>query len=75
MLRAGPVRTAWLDTIQPIARENIAAGSIVTTDEHGGYNDLHYLGVEHGRVTRSKGEYVRGIPYHTNTIEGHWGYF
>jgi predicted RNA-binding Zn-ribbon protein involved in translation (DUF1610 family)/transposase-like protein len=73
-LRAGPIRTTWIDTVQPIIRENVLPGSTVTTDEHGAYNDLHYLGVEHETVAHTKGEYVRGI-HHTNTIESHWGHF
>lgn len=73
-LRAGPVRNNWLSTIEPIVRENVEKGSTVTTDEHGGYNDLHRLGLEHDTVAHSKGEYVRGI-HHTNTIESHWGHF
>ena len=74
MLRAGPIRTNWLDTIEPIVRENVKPGTTVSTDEHGGYNDLHLLGMKHGTVAHSKHEYVRGI-HHTNTIESHWGHF
>jgi hypothetical protein len=74
MLRAGPVRTNWLTTIEPIMRENVKPGTTVSTDEHGGYNDLHLLGMKHGTVAHTKHEYVRGI-HHTNTIESHWGHF
>lgn len=74
MLKTGPIRTVWIDTIEPIVRENVERGTVVTTDEHGAYNDLHYLGLDHSRVTHSVKEYVRGI-HHTNTIEGHWGHF
>jgi transposase len=74
MLRAGPVRNNWLNTIEPIVRENVLKGTTVSTDEHGGYNDLHLLGMNHGTVAHSKHEYVRGI-HHTNTIESHWGHF
>jgi hypothetical protein len=57
-----------------IVRANVARGSTVSTDEHGGYNDLHLLGMKHGTVKHTLGEYVRGI-HHTNTIEGHWSHF
>ena len=73
-VRMGPVPDATRATIEPIVRENIKRGSIVSTDEWGGYNDLELLGMTHGKVTHSKGEYVRGI-HHTNTIESAWGHF
>jgi predicted RNA-binding Zn-ribbon protein involved in translation (DUF1610 family)/transposase-like protein len=73
-LRAGPIRNASRKTVEPIIRENVERGSVVTTDEWGGYNDLHYLGMDHGKVTHTAKEYVRGI-HHTNTIESHWGLF
>jgi len=71
---AAPIPDNWLNTIEPVVRANVARGSTVTTDEHGGYNDLHLLGLERGTVKHSLGEYVRGI-HHTNTIEGHWSHF
>lgn len=73
-LRAVPVRNNWLSTIEPIVKENIVKGATVSTDEHGGYNDLTLSGYKHGTVRHSKEEYVSGI-HHTNTIESHWGHF
>jgi transposase-like protein/predicted RNA-binding Zn-ribbon protein involved in translation (DUF1610 family) len=73
-VRTGPVPNAQRTTIEPIVRENVKPGSIVSTDEWGGYNDLHLLGMDHGTVKHSEREYVRGI-HHTNTIESHWGQF
>jgi len=73
-LRAGPIRRADINTIEPIVRENVKRGSIVTTDEWGGYNDLRLLGLDHHTVQHTAGEYVRGV-HHTNTIESHWGHF
>ncbi len=73
-LRVGPIHSASINTIEPIVRENVERGSVVTTDEWGGYNDLHLLGLDHHTVKHSAGEYVRGI-HHTNTIESHWGHF
>jgi len=73
-LRAGPVPNAWQTTVEPIVRANVKPGGTVTTDEHGGYNDIGLLGLTHDTVKHSAKEYVRGI-HHTNTIEGHWGHF
>jgi transposase len=73
-LRAGPVPNAWQTTVEPIVRAHVQPGSTVTTDEHGGYNDLHLLGMAHDTVKHTAKEYVRGI-HHTNTIEGHWSHF
>jgi predicted RNA-binding Zn-ribbon protein involved in translation (DUF1610 family) len=73
-IRVGPIQNAWLTTIEPIVRNNVAKGTVVSTDEHGGYNDIHLLGMVHGRVKHSAGEYVLGI-HHTNSIEGHWSHF
>ena len=74
MVRAGPVPNVHRPTVEPIIRENVKRGSTVSTDEHGGYNDLVLLGLEHGTVKHSDGEYVRGV-HHTNTIENYWGQF
>jgi transposase len=73
-VRVGPVPNAQLNTIEPIVRENVRRGSTVSTDEWGGYNDLHLLGLTHGTVKHSEKQYVDGI-HHTNTIEGHWSHF
>ena len=74
MLRVGPVPNAQRYTLQKAARHNLKPGTTVTTDEWGGYTDLHLLGVKHDTVQHGSGEYVRGI-HHTNTIESHWGHF
>lgn len=73
-LRAGPVPNAWLTTIEGVVRKNVQPGTVVSTDDWQGYNDLPLLGLTHGRVNHSAKEYVNGI-HHTNTIEGHWGHF
>lgn len=72
-LRAGPVPDATVYTLEPIIRENVTPGSIISTDEHGSYSGLGD-GYEHGTVVHSVKEYVRGI-HHTNTLEGHWSHF
>ena len=74
MMRAGPVPNAFANTIQKVVRKNVLRGTVVSTDEWAGYNDLPLMGMTRGSVNHSQKEYVRGI-YHTNTIEGHWGQF
>jgi len=73
-MRAGPVPDANRPTLEPIIRENVARGSMASTDENPAYRDLPLLGIEHGTVKHGMREYVRGI-HHTNTIEGYWGHF
>ncbi len=72
-MKVQSVPNAWMTTIEPIVKKNVKIGSVVSTDEHGGYNDLHLMGLNHGTVKHSKGQYVRGA-HHTNTIEGYWGH-
>lgn len=76
--RGGEVRAGVVDnirggTLMPIVRQNVAPGSKVFTDEHGGYNDLrhHY---DHQRVSHRRGEYVNGEAT-TNSIESIWALF
>lgn len=61
-------------TLVPILRENIAAETMVMTDEAGQYQGLRRHFVDHGFVSHGKGEYGRG-PIHTNTIEGYFSIF
>lgn len=73
--RGGDVRVGVVDdtkaaTLQPIIRENVAKGSKVYTDEHGGYRGLSVRYV-HRWIAHSRGEYVRGST-HTNSIESVW---
>src|SRR5229473_87305 len=44
---------------------------LVATDEHHGYDYLKAIGYEHGTISHSAGEYVRG-EVHTNNIESFW---
>jgi transposase-like protein/predicted RNA-binding Zn-ribbon protein involved in translation (DUF1610 family) len=74
MIRTGPVPDVGQFTLEPIIKENVVPGSIISTDELPSYNDLEFEGYRHGRVTHSREEWVRGI-HHTNTIEGHWSHF
>lgn len=73
-MRAGPVPDVSQYTLEPIIRENVLPGTIISTDEHPSYNDLKNSGYLHETVNHSAKEYVRGI-HHTNTLEGHWSHF
>jgi hypothetical protein len=67
---AGPVPDETIYTLEPIILENVALGTVISTDGHRSYNDLG-KSYEHGAVNHDAKEYVRGI-HHTNSIEGHW---
>lgn len=62
------VKAATLEN--KIAR-NVEKGSIISTDEHQGYNKLRGIGYKHGRVTHHTKQYVNG-PHHVNSLEGFW---
>lgn len=72
-LRAGPIPDATKFTMEPIILENVAPGTVVSTDGHKSYADLS-RSYQHGAVDHEAGEYVRG-EFHTNTLEGHWSLF
>lgn len=59
------------ETVKPIIAANIEVGSIIHTDEMGGYKGLDKMGFKHETTNHNKGEYVRGNS-HVNTIEGFW---
>ncbi len=83
--RGGRVSTeiipdAKQDTIRPIVLKNVQRGSVVSTDEHGGYHLLSSAGYRHGRVNHARKEWSRydqraRAKHHTNTIEGFWRLF
>ena len=56
-------------TLEPLIRENVAAGSTVHTDDLRSYLRLPAAGYKHGVVNHSAGEYVRGN-CHVNSVEG-----
>lgn len=66
------------DTVLPIVREHVAAGSEVFTDEYVIYRTLPEEGYLHDTVNHKAGEYVRyredGEKVHTNEMEGFWSY-
>ena len=58
-------------TLEPLIRENVAAGSTVHTDDLRSYLRLPAAGYKHGVVNHSAGEYLRGN-CHVNSVEGFW---
>jgi hypothetical protein len=74
MMRTGPVPDDTKFTLEPIMLENVKPETIVTTDGHLSYGDLHRSYREHVAINHAQGEYARG-KHHTNTIEGHWSHF
>lgn len=71
ILRAGPVDDVTQRVLEAHVLHNVQRGSVVSTDDWGGYNNLRKAPYQHGVVNHSIKEYARGI-HHTNTIEGHW---
>jgi len=70
-LRAGPIDDLSGANLENIVTNNVAQGTVVSTDEWSGYNRLGNLGFDHGRVNHYQEIWVNGI-HHTNTMEGHW---
>jgi transposase-like protein len=65
-------------TIEPLVKATIAAGSLIYTDEYGIYKALTDWGYEHKTVCHGAGEYARDddgdgfCEVHVNTMEGFW---
>lgn len=72
-IMAGPIPDVYMNTLDPIVRENVIIGSKISTDEHRSYIRLGNA-YDHQTVKHTKKEYVRG-DVHTNTLEGHWSHF
>lgn len=70
IVRAGPVPNASGKTLEPIILTNVVRGSIVSTDEWGGYKNLSQSYI-HGRVSHSAKQWRKGYHY-TNSLEGYW---
>lgn len=63
------------DTLRNVVLENVAEGSVVSTDELYSYNLLTGDGYQHGAVKHGAGEYAHydyrtGNNFHVNTVEG-----
>ena len=65
-------------TIQPLVKHTIQAGSAIYTDEYAIYDRLQAWGYQHDTVNHSHGEYARDLDndgfheVHVNTMEGFW---
>lgn len=66
---AFPISQTDGKTLQTSIKNNVAAGSILYTDEHRGYVGI--VGYKHETVSHSVGEYVRGMAS-TNGVESFW---
>ena len=66
-------------SLRPIVLENVARGSIVSTDELRSYSLLTGEGYRHGTVNHGAGQYSRyvckSLTFHVNTVEGFWRLF
>lgn len=61
-------------TLKPIVLGTVEPGTKISTDEWPSYDLLTSHGYEHGQVTHSKKEYVRG-DHHVNSVESFWKLF
>ena len=59
-------------TLQSAIHEHVATGSMLHTDDYGGYKGIGGLLYDHETVRHSAGEYVREGNIHTNGIESVW---
>ena len=73
-LRTGQTPNLRAGTVQTVIRANVAPGTNVMTDEHGGFRGLS-RDYSHHTVNHSTGEYVRHYCLHTNGIESVWALF
>ena len=69
-VHAQVVRDTGAQTLQDFVREHADEGTVVYTDEHGGYRGLAH-DYQHEAVKHSVGEYVR-VQAHTQGIESFW---
>lgn len=77
--RGGEVKTVVMPSakvngksVKPLVYANVKAGSILMTDQQGGYFGLNKT-YQHEVLVKDRGEYVRG-DFHTNSIEGFWSH-
>lgn len=73
-LRTGTIKNLAALNVQSAIRQNVAAGSLVLTDEHRSFQGLGRDDIHH-TVNHSAGEYVRKFYIHTNGIESVWALF
>ena len=78
--RAEVIANVKKDTLRNVVLENVAEGSVVSTDELYSYNLLTGDGFKHGAVKHGAKEYAyydyrSGETFHVNTVEGFWRLF
>jgi transposase-like protein len=72
--QAKPVSGTDAATLHAEIKASVEPGSILYTDEHGGYQGLGALAFDHETVNHSAGEFMRdGVS--TNSIESVWAVF
>lgn len=69
--RAKPLASPTVENLHGAIRQVVEVGSVIHTDEHGGYTGLDGQSYAHETVNHSAGEYVRGN-VNTNSIESVW---
>lgn len=78
-LRCKVIPDAKAKTLQKVFHENVAPGSVISTDEWRGYSLVIGDGFKHGTVCHGRGEYVKfddeGYRHDTNSIESFWRLF
>jgi transposase-like protein len=78
-IRAKVVPDAKASTLQKVFHENIAPGTVISTDEWRGYSLVIGDGHAHGTVCHGRGEYVNfddeGYRHDTNSVESFWRLF
>jgi transposase-like protein len=66
------------ETIEPLIKQTVKAGTLIYTDEYGIYDRLDEWGYAHKSVNHGIGEYARDedgdgfFEVHVNTMEGFW---
>jgi transposase-like protein len=73
-LRTGTMKNLAAQNVKSAIRQNVAAGSLILTDEHRSFQGLGRDYIHH-TVNHSAGEYVRKFYIHTNGIESVWALF
>ena len=68
---ATPVPNASSFELEPRVMKKVLPGSVIYSDEWGGYAHLSRYGYTHRRIKHSEGVYVSGNT-HTQTIENFW---
>ena len=79
-LRTKVVPNAKRETLRALVKENVAPGSIVSSDEFVSYGLLVPDGFKHGAVRHGAGEFAfydeeNGVVHHTNNVENFWNLF